>query len=414
MTKAQELLAKKRKLEREIREARAELGEIALAPERTDDQENRSKALQTRLPDAEREWLETDTTLGAAGGEERFEANAEQREMVRLHAGASVGQIFASAIAGRLPQGETAEIQQHYGLTGNQVPLALLRGAHARILGDVEHRAVTPGPGNVGASQAEILLPPFSTGDGGFLDIPRPIVAAGDAVYPALGTRPTVGVKARGNSDDIPDTTGAFTAVSVEPSRVQASFIYRRTDAARFGGMDPALRTALNLGLGEALDVEAVKAIVADAAQDAAGAAVETYATLLTRVIYDEVDGRYAPGADAIRVLMGTHALAYMAGAYRSNNSDVSAEEKIRAIAGGIRVSPNAPARTAADKLQEVIVRKGSAADAVQPVWDGISLVTDEITLVGKGEIEITGILMAGQDVVRADAFKRVQLRYTA
>ncbi len=406
MTRAQELLAKKRSLEREIREARAELGEIALATDRTDEQENRSTTLQARLPVAEREWLETDTALGAAGGEPSFEANAEQREMARLHTGASVGQIFAATIAGRIPQGETAELQQHYNLTGNQVPLALLR--------EVEHRAVTPGPGDVGATQAEILLPPFSTGDGAFLSVPRPVVASGDAVYPALGTRPTVDVKARGNSDDVADTTGAFSAVSIEPGRVQAAFIYRRTDAARFGGMDAALRTALNLGLTEALDAQIVAAIVTDASQDAAAAAVDTYATLLTRAVYDEVDGRYAPGADAIRILMGTHALAFMAAQYRSANSDVSAEEKIRAVAGGVRVSPVAPARTGADKLQEIIVRKGSAADAVQPVWDGIALITDEVTLVGKGEIEITAIALAGQDVVRSDAFKRVELRYAA
>ena len=54
-----------------------------------------------------------------------------------------------------------------------------------------------------------------------------------------LTSRPTV----RGpfvGSDDAADTTGAFDADLLPPKRIQASFIYRRTDAMQFNSMDSA------------------------------------------------------------------------------------------------------------------------------------------------------------------------------
>ena len=47
-----------------------------------------------------------------------------------------------------------------------------------------------------------------------------------------------------------------------------------------------------------------------------------------------------------------------------------------------------------------MIVRLGSRRDMVQPVWAGVTIIVDEVTLSGKsGEIEITAVmLMNGQD----------------
>ena len=58
-------------------------------------------------------------------------------------------------------------------------------------------------------------------------------------------------------STDAPDTTGAFDAALLPPKRIQAGFVYRRTDAMQFFGMDSALRSALNGGLQEKLDLDA-------------------------------------------------------------------------------------------------------------------------------------------------------------
>ena len=50
-------------------------------------------------------------------------------------------------------------------------------------------------------------------------------------------------------SDEAPETTGAFDAELLKPERLQASYFYKRTDAARFGGMSSALRDNLSAWL---------------------------------------------------------------------------------------------------------------------------------------------------------------------
>ena len=92
---------------------------------------------------------------------------------------------------------------------------------------------------------------------GAFLGIDRPTVPWAQAVYPVLSSRPAVRGPFSG-SDDAADTTGAFDSDLLPPKRIQASFIYRRTDAMQFSGMDSALRMALNSGLQEKLDLDLI------------------------------------------------------------------------------------------------------------------------------------------------------------
>ena len=114
--------------------------------------------------------------------------------------------------------------------------------------GCVEERAAATVPASIGdASQAEVITPGICvSGDGAFLGIERPTVPVGDAAYPVLSTIP----EREGAVHRIRVTrrrpTPAFVANTLAPERLQASFSYRRTDAARFAGLDASLRLALN------------------------------------------------------------------------------------------------------------------------------------------------------------------------
>ena len=79
---------------------------------------------------------------GHAGG------TPEGRELRALVDGADVGEIVAAVLGHRLPEGRTAELQAHFGLAGNQIPLAMLR---------MEQRAVTPAPSDVGTNQQPVV-----------------------------------------------------------------------------------------------------------------------------------------------------------------------------------------------------------------------------------------------------------------
>ena len=71
-----------------------------------------------------------------------------------------------------------------------------------------------------------------------------------DAVYPVLTTQADCRRAAYADNTDVAETDGVFSSDLLGPQRVQASFVYKRTDAMRFGAMDASLRMALNAGPG--------------------------------------------------------------------------------------------------------------------------------------------------------------------
>ena len=52
--------------------------------------------------------------------------------------------------------------------------------------------------------------------------------------------------------------------------------------------------------------------------------------------------------------------------------------------------------------------------DAVAPIWQGVSLIVDEITLASKGQIKITAVMLYAASVLRKDGFNIVDLKTTA
>ena len=168
----------------------------------------------------------TTTTAGAG----------ETRERAALVGRCNVGEIFAAAFEHRATAGAEAEIQSDLRLNPNQIPLELLRR-------EPEIRTtVSTAPTDTGASQAPIIMPVFPDSVAAFLGIETPTVPSGDAVFPILSTRPTVGGP-HDASQSVDHTNATFVGDALSPERLQASFFYRRTDAARFAGMGESLRS---------------------------------------------------------------------------------------------------------------------------------------------------------------------------
>ena len=251
------------------------------------------------------------------------------------------------------------------------------------------------------------MQPVFADGDAAFLGARETMLQSGDAVFPVLSTRPTIRGPFKA-SESAGDTTGTFTADVLEPSRIQAAFSYRRTDAVRFAGMDQALRGALSSGLREGLDKELVDQIVVDVARTNAGA-VDTFASYRSRFVYALVDGTVRERTEPdIRLLVGSATLADAAVLYRGNNADDSAVDSLRRITGGLRVSPNIAA--ASGNKQDVIVRKGLRDDVHVGLWPGVEIIDDQLTKAATGEVVLTAVLLAAWKVTRAAGFARIQV----
>ena len=231
----------------EIRKRLAEIGSLTELTDETRSELDKLK-LEYQDSDSRRAAL---TIAGDAPVTHVETRSSEGREFRALVEKANVGEVFDAALSKRSVDGASAELQQHYGLDANQVPLALLVKKWPEN-DDLETRAVTPAPTNVGQVQQSIVPYVFPQSAAAFLQVSMPTVPVGEAVFPVLTKE--LDVRTPAENADANETTGAFSADVLSPSRVQAAFFYSREDRARFAGMDAALRANLSEGLADGLD----------------------------------------------------------------------------------------------------------------------------------------------------------------
>ena len=112
---------------------------------------------------------------------EHRQDTVEGAELRSIIARANVGEMFDSVLNHSMPTGAMAELQQHYELNANQIPLSLLTRADGS---EWETRAVTPAPTNVGQDQQPIIPYVFPQGVAAFLGIDMPTVGVGEKVFP--------------------------------------------------------------------------------------------------------------------------------------------------------------------------------------------------------------------------------------
>ena len=380
----------------EIRTRLHELGEI---DDQTDETRSEIKTLTSEMKD-----LETRSQALIAAGEqpeEQTDLETRDEQLQDLIDRADMGEIFTAVLEHRNTDGATAELQEEYGIAANQIPVAML-----------ETRAVTPAPADVGQNQSEIIPGVFPDSCAAFLGVDMPTVGVGEAVYPVLTQNATVRTPAE--NADANETTGSFSADVLAPSRLQASFFYSREDRARFAGMDEALRMNLSDALADALD----KQILAGTNGLLAGtnlanhnvSSVTAYADYVSNFAYSRVDGRYASGTGDIRIVLGSATFAHAAGLYRGNNADQHALARLMADTGGVKVSAHVPA--AASDKQNGVVRLGMRRDMVAPVWEGVTLIPDEVTKAKAGQIVITAVMLYAVKVLRSDGFYKQQTQH--
>ena len=321
-----------------------------------------------------------------------------------LEARCSLAAIVDGVVSSRSIAGAEKELQDALHLDGNQIPLALLR---------TQARAVTTSPTNVGQSSAPIVQPVFASGIAAFLGVDMPVVPVGEAVFPVLTSSPS----ARGpfsGSDDADETTGTFSTNMLAPERIQASFSYRRVDRARLAGMDAALRSALASALSEKLDAEVINGtnglLTGTNLPNNNVTAVTSYASYISSLGYSRVDGRYADSVAQIRIAMGSGTYAHAASVYRATESDRHALDRLIRDTGGVRVSAHVPA--VASNRQNAVVRLGSEPAMVAPVWEGVTILPDEITRLKQGEAILSAILLSNTSIIRAAGFYKQQTQH--
>ena len=392
-----------------IRESKTRLNALAGQDTLTDEQQSECSTLEGSVKTKETQYR---AAMIAEDAETRAaeELDGESRELAQLTERANVGDILSATFEKRQTSGEAAELQKHFGLGSHQVPLEMLRVSRG-----VEERAAATVPASIGdASQAQVVTPVFASGDGAFLGIERPTVPVGDAAYPVLSTMPSVKGPFTG-SDNAAQTDATFVANNLSPERLQASFSYRRTDAARFAGLDASLRLALNGGLQEKLDQQAIEGtdglLTATNLPNANVSTQTTFQLYLSGLLYGRVDGRYARTPGDIRMIVGQGTFTHAASTYKGNNSDESGVERLQEKSGGLMVSAHVPA--VSGNKQNALIRLGmERGGATQPLWQGVSLVIDEFTRSAYGEIIFHAVLLANFAITRKAQWHKQQTQH--
>ena len=378
--------------------------------------ETRSAEQQTEMETLTKEVSAKEPELRAAIAAEDDKqevvttADAETRELARLTERANVGDILSATFEKRQTSGAAAELQKHFGIGSHQVPLSMLK-----VDRGVEERAAATVPASIGAAaQGEVITPVFASGDGAFLGIERPTVPVGDAAYPVLSTMPSV-KGPYSDSTEAVQTDATFVATNLSPERLQASFSYRRTDASRFAGLDASLRLALNGGLQERLDQQAIEGtdglLTATNLPNNNVNTISTFALYLSGLLYGRVDGRYARTPSDIRMILGQGTFSHASAAFKGNNSDESGVERLQEKSGGLMVSAFIP--DVASNRQNCLIRLGmERGAAIQPMWEGVSLIVDEFTRAAFGEVIIHAILLANFAITRKAQWHKQQTQH--
>ena len=411
MTNRQKLEAARRKLDKEKRTLGSRLGEIALmaADDRTDTINAEAVEAQTRIIAINSEIDTCEASLAAMPAETMV-GDPATREFDALASRArvnAIGSIAAAVAAGRSSHdnGALTEYQEHAGLAPHMLPVEFLR---PDAPGRIEAAAgLTSAPNNVGTEEQPVELPVFADGDAAFAGVVQPIVPGGDTTFPDI-TAPDVGGP-HTDATDVAETQLTVSAELLAPQRLQASVTGLTSQMLRMPQMEPAIRAVLAGALGEAYDKQCIAELLTVAQQAAGG--IYSFADYLSRLIFTNVDGRYARQESDVRVLVGTATLAHMASVYRANETEASAISAIRAVSGGVRASVHIPA--VANNKQDALVVKGiGRRNAVAPIWQGVEIIVDRATNAGKGQVEIFGALYAAFSVSRAAGFAREETQH--
>ena len=372
-----------------------------LKDEMTDAERTEVDTLTKRLQEVEVEFRAA--VMLDETHEVRTEGTTEGRELRELIGRASLGAIFHATLEHRMTEGAERELQDHLGLAGNQVPLALL---------EMRATGVTPAPAGVGQNQSTIIPAVFPMSCAAYLGVDMPRVGVGDAVFPVLTTSADAGVPAENAEQD--ETAGAFTADVLAPGRIQASFRYSREDRARFMGMDAALRENLSMALADKLDQQVINGtnglLNGTVLANHNVTTETTYALYREQFAYARVDGKYASATSDLKILMGAAAYAHAASQYRGNNDNMDALMSLmNATGGNVKVSAHVPALSGTK--QNTIIRLGMRRDMVAPIWEGVTLIPDEVTKAANGQIVLTAVMLHAIKLLRAGGFYKQQIQ---
>ena len=299
-----------------------------------------------------------------------FGQTAETRELRNLASKGSVDRILRAAVRGwGISDGPEHELQSHFDLDSNVLPLVMLLNDEVRVAASFGTAPGTPGtsPGISGQI--------FGDSASAFANVRFEDVAPGVRIHPvittgALSSTGATNVSTPAKSANVTETDAVLSVKELTPKRAQHGFSYTLEDAMTYPGLDTGLRSNLRTGLR------------------------------------DKVDGRYATRESEVKMLVGSTIYAHMAGQALATGDGRTVTDK---LGDRVRVSPHVPAY--AQNRQQAVVCKGNVFQTVCAIWPGIPILVDSASRAPHGEIRLWAVLMHDFAILRKDGYTRHTFR---
>ena len=312
----------------------------------------------------------------------------ETRERREIRSRTGIGDFLRAAASGGAVTGAAAEFAAACKVPEvGHLPMAIFPD------GQVEHRAITPGPAVDGPVQPVVPYV-FERSAAASLGIMMPSVPAGQVQIPRITTAPPSDTLAKDAA--APSTAAAVVLDSQSPVRIAGQFEVRVEDLAVYPPLEDALGQSMQGSLSNELDEETfngaanrLNGLFVQATDVSAASAIETYTTGIQRFAA-LVDGRHAFTLADVRAVIGSKTFALYAGLFaNSNKGDVSLFDYLTQMLGSIRVSDRVPG-VSGSAQKGIAVLTASAEMPKIYVWDAMQIVRDPYSGAGAGKVTIT------------------------
>ena len=347
----------------------------------------------------------------------------QQREIARLLDRTSVAEYLNAAAAGRMVDGSAAELRQ--ATLGDSAPPEMMPiDLLLNLPSDRQYRvdANTAVATAVAENQSSIAGRIFAIGALDYMGADRPTVPYGTQSYVSLTAGTTADVRSDGVALDAAAAT--FTTKSINPSRVQARYLFDNIIDVKMQGASDSLSTDLRAVITDKLDAVGLtgQAAVANTSPVLVGiisgltnptnpTAASEWTDFLDA--YDNaVDGKVAMDDSAVRLLVNQNVWRYARGLQIATSGDLLRD---RLPAGRFRVSANMPATptTGADATiaTALAYAAGPGRGFTQAVWRGIRLIRDPYTSSNEDRTAVTATIYVGQDMVDVARYTRLEFK---
>ena len=350
---------------------------------------------RSELESATNEMRDLEPKLRAAIVAQDEENRKAEEDLSEVRTRASLGDYWNAVVQGRSLDGAAAELNKELGLASNQVPWEMFE--------EPEKRTATQTTNYDGGLMARpVLSRIFARDVFDALGIRLDSVPAGETEYVLLTGGQSPAMKSEGATAPAA-VASTFSTETLKPKRLSAQIEFSRELLASVSGIEAVLRNDLLASMRDQMNVQVltgngtspnVSGLFQNLTKPTYPSSVATWEDFV-KSPSAAVDGIHASMSSEIGIVLSPEAYQVMSGLFH-NGSGESAATALSRVARSVVVNAHIPKATTTGGAgnrqgsSEAIFSASNIPGAhVGAIWQGVSLITDELTLADKGQIRV-------------------------